>query len=416
MKNNKTYTFSQFALAEEFNEDSAFELLHTGENTDPRYGDFRFSKDELEEMASNFNEGVRGVEIAVDINHDPQKRAYAWIQPGSMYVAESSKLDGEYSLYGKLHRYTEEGKKLLRDGSYRYFSLEIKPSLTTVINKIKKTFRNVITGLAFTNSPVIKGLNATYSEKELLPNTHNMKEFKALVTELLQKGHATLSEKEQAADLFIALSAEQQGQLQKQLSELDGLPEEPKEAPAEQETDVAPSAPETVPAEEPVAPAEPVVEPVAPTVETALAEDDVASKQLAESMRLAEEVRTLKEQNLKFAEEIRGAKVSQQVKSLMLSESRPVGIAPGTGNANESRLTRLMMSLSEDQASELVALLSEVRSVDFKEHGKNVGELSLSEKESLLDETADEILVKNPSMAKHDALTAAAKQLGLDKA
>ncbi len=416
MNKNNTYTFSQFALSEGFDKDADFEFLHTGKNTDPRYGDFRFSKEELEEMANNFNSDVRGVEIAVDINHDPSKRAYAWIKPGSMYVSSSSKLDGEYSLYGKLHRYSDEGEKMLKNGVYRYFSLEIVGKLTTVIKDIKKTFKNVITGLALTNTPVIKGLRATYSEN-LLPNTHNMTEFKALVTELLQKGHATLSEKEQVADLFVGLSKDQQGHLQTQLSEVDGLPEEPTEAPAEQVPDVASSAPETAPVEVPAevpAEAQPEVPTVVETPVAALSED--ASQQLAESMRLAEENKALKEQVAQFAEAIRGEKVAQQVKGLMLSEARPIGIAPGNGNANEARLKSLLMSLSESQAAELVSLLSEVSSVDFKEHGKNVGELSLSEKEALLDETADAVLAKNPTMPKHEAMAVAAKQLGLDKA
>lgn len=412
MNKNNTYTFSQFALSEGFDKDADFEFLHTGKNTDPRYGDFRFSKEELEEMANNFNTDVRGVEIAVDINHDPSKRAYAWIKPGSMYVSSSSKLEGEYSLYGKLHRYSDEGEKMLKNGEYRYFSLEIMGKLTTVIKDIKKTFKNVITGLALTNTPVIKGLRATYSEN-LLPNTHNMTEFKALVTELLQKGHATLSEKEQVADLFVGLSTDQQGQLKTQLSEVDSLPEEPTEAPAEQVPDVASPAPETAPVEVPTeVPAEAPTAVEAPVA--ALSEED--TKQLAESMRLAEENKALKEQVAQFAEAIRGEKVAQQVKGLMLSEARPIGIAPGKGNTNEARLKSLLMSLSESQASELVSLLSEVSSVDFKEHGKNVGELSLSEKEALLDETADAVLAKNPTMPKHEAMAVAAKQLGLDKA
>lgn len=280
MKNN-TYTFSQFALAEQFDPNADFELLHTGANTDTRYGEFKFSKDDLEGMAKNFNDGVRGVEIAVDINHDPQKRAYAWIQPGSMHVAPSSKLDGEYSLYGKIHRYTSDGEKMMREGAYRYFSLEIIGSLSAMVGKVKKTFKNVITGLALTNTPVIKGLKAIYSEN-LLPNTHNMKEFNALVTELLQKGHATLSEKEQAADLFVTLSGEQQTQLQTKLSELDSLPEE-----AKKEPEVAPTAPEAAPEAAPVAPVTPPVEtPAAPATDTALAEAPEA-KHLAESLRLA---------------------------------------------------------------------------------------------------------------------------------
>lgn len=410
MKNN-IFTFSQFALSEEFNKEGEFELLHTGPNTDQTYGDFQFSRETLEEMAQNFNDGIRGVEIPVDLNHDPQKKAYAWIQPGSMRVGPSSKPDGQYSLYAKLYKYTPEGEKWLKEGSYRYFSLEVRNRLTTMVNKVKKTFNNVITGLALTNTPVIKGLKATYSES-LLPNTHNMKEFKALVEQLLQKGHATLSEKEQTADLFVALSEEQKAQVQSKLSEIDSLPEEPKEANTEQpQSDVVePSAPET---QTPSAPAEPA----APEAKTELSEnkDEPADKQLAETMRLAEENKTLKEQIAKYAETIRSEKVSRQVKQMMLSEERPVGIAPGKGNANETRLQKFLLSLSEEQAAECIALFSEVRSVDFKEHGKNVGEMSLSEKEALLEDATAEVLTKNPSMPKYEAMTVAARKLGLDK-
>lgn len=97
----------------------------------------------------------------------------------------------------------------------------------------------------------------------------------------------------------------------------------------------------------------------------------------------------------------------------MLSESNAIGIP--AGKDNESRLKTLLVSLSEEQAAEVVALFSEVRTVDFAEHGKNVGEMSLAEREDLMDSKADELMAKNPKMAKHEALAAAAKALSLDK-
>jgi hypothetical protein len=44
-------------------------------------------------MATNFNENIVGTEIPVDLNHDPEHIAYAWISPKSMSVKESTKID-----------------------------------------------------------------------------------------------------------------------------------------------------------------------------------------------------------------------------------------------------------------------------------------------------------------------------------
>lgn len=71
---------------------SEFELITTAKQTDPRYGDFRFSKKQLEEMATNFNQNVVGTEIPVDLNHHKDHVALAWIKPGSMRVGESKVL------------------------------------------------------------------------------------------------------------------------------------------------------------------------------------------------------------------------------------------------------------------------------------------------------------------------------------
>lgn len=84
---------SEITLGEEgFSEDKEYELITTAKQTDFRYGDFQYSKDELELMAKNFNENIVGTEIPVDLNHDPEHIALAWIKPGSMIVRESTVL------------------------------------------------------------------------------------------------------------------------------------------------------------------------------------------------------------------------------------------------------------------------------------------------------------------------------------
>ena len=83
--------FHEIELSE-FDENKQYELLTTAKQTDHRYGDFAFTREELEEMAMNFNEDVVGTEIPVDLNHDEEHIALAWIRPGSMEVKESTKL------------------------------------------------------------------------------------------------------------------------------------------------------------------------------------------------------------------------------------------------------------------------------------------------------------------------------------
>lgn len=42
----------------EFSEDKEYELITTAKQTDHRYGDFEYTKEDLEGMAKNFNENV----------------------------------------------------------------------------------------------------------------------------------------------------------------------------------------------------------------------------------------------------------------------------------------------------------------------------------------------------------------------
>lgn len=72
---------SEITLSDDFSENKEYELITTAKQTDHRYGDFEYTKSDLETMAKNFNENIVGTEIPVDLNHDPEHIAYAWIKP-----------------------------------------------------------------------------------------------------------------------------------------------------------------------------------------------------------------------------------------------------------------------------------------------------------------------------------------------
>lgn len=186
---------SEITLSEKFDENKEFELITTAKQTDHRYWDFEYSKEDLETMAKNFNENIVGTEIPVDLNHDPEHIAYAWIKPGSMKVKESSTLDGHFSLYAQLYKYTPEGKDMVSTGKVRYFSLQIQNVFTKFVDKTKKTFNLVIRALALTNMPVIKDMAPTLSEGDLhsnhISNMKTLEELQAQNAQILSEKEAT---------------------------------------------------------------------------------------------------------------------------------------------------------------------------------------------------------------------------------
>lgn len=185
--------YSEIKLSEEgFDENKEYELITTAKQTDHRYGDFEYSKEDLELMASNFNDNVVGTEIPVDLNHDPEHIAYAWIKPGSMTVKESTQLAGHFSLYGQLYKFTPEGRDMITTGKVRYFSLQIQTQFAKFVDKVKKTYKLVIRAMALTNMPVIKDMAPTLSESiksPLFPNHSQMEltEKEKLLTQQLSE-------------------------------------------------------------------------------------------------------------------------------------------------------------------------------------------------------------------------------------
>jgi len=174
-----------------------FELLTTAKQTDWRYWDFEFSKEDLEEMAKNFNENIVWTEIPVDLNHDPEHIAYAWISPWSMIVKKSSKMKG-YSLYAKLYKFTPEWIDIIQTWKIRYFSLQIQHKFEKFVDKTKKIYNNVIRALALTNMPVIKDMAPTLSEEnnKILFNNHIKSMEKEKLEAQLSEVNKNLSDKD----------------------------------------------------------------------------------------------------------------------------------------------------------------------------------------------------------------------------
>lgn len=197
-ENETKEILSEIFLWESFDENKQYELITTAKQTDHRYWDFNYSKEDLETMAKNFNENIVWTEIPVDLNHDPEHIAYAWIKPWSMEVKESSRLEWQYSLYAQLYKFTPEGEDLVKNWKIRYFSLQIQNKFDKFIDKTKKTFKLVIRALALTNMPVIKDMAPTFNEagKNLHHNHINNMEREEQLEAQLSEASKNLSEKD----------------------------------------------------------------------------------------------------------------------------------------------------------------------------------------------------------------------------
>lgn len=213
-----------------FDKEGKFEILTTAKQTDPRYGDFQYSKEDLEQMARNFNENILGRRVALDENHDEAGIAIGWISDASMSVEPSSTLQNEWSLYCKLCDYTPRGEELLTTGAMRYFSVELRFELEKFVDGVKRIFNNVIVGLALTNRPVIKDMAPTFSEtKSSLQSNFNKamnqltKEFDKLYAKGKQLSEAELKEFKKAVDQSLSetTDADSKAEIKVMYSELE---------------------------------------------------------------------------------------------------------------------------------------------------------------------------------------------------
>lgn len=334
-------------------ENKEFELIHTSVQYSNKYGVLKYAIQELEDMAKNFNENVLEIEVAVDINHDPSKKAYAWIKPGTMRVDKSRIKESAYSLYAQLYRFTEEGKKDVSQGAFRYFSLEIRPRFEKIVNGVKKTYTNVISGLALTNAPVYKGLSPTFSEdpKFIYSNALNrMNPFKIYLSSLLSKEFVSKDEKKMLSEMVVALSEDEQTEAKADVEKVEAKPEE---KPAEKKDDADAAEIEKAKAE----------------AEKAKAEKEAAEKKLSEIDDKKKDQEAL---NVKLSERIQALEterdeklLSEDVNAVMLSDTRSVGF----NKDSSDKVTSFMKKLNPELRKEFSELIDNVQRVDLSEYG-----------------------------------------------
>lgn len=198
---NRGYSFAEITTKDGISE---IQILKTGKWKHPTYWEFNITDKDINEFVSNYKNNVRGIDLAVDINHDPEHKAVGWFKD----VYKKGK-----AAFAKIE-WTKEGLDLIKTKTYRYFS----PELHFVFQdeETGEKLRNVLVGGGITNRPFFKGMQALQmSEPEanakqiLFYNTDNMK-FKELFKTLEGKTTVSLEELDQARLAFSELNETEQ--------------------------------------------------------------------------------------------------------------------------------------------------------------------------------------------------------------
>jgi hypothetical protein len=145
----------------------------------------KITEDMLNDFVKNFDEGVYGTEIQVNLGHVREGEAAGWIKSLSIQ-------DGK--LFAHVE-WTPLGQEKISSKQFRYTSSELALSYThpTTGDKVK----NVLIGVALTNIPAVKGMAPVELSENLLIHLNqeqNMSKAKSMYAELEKKD--SISEKE----------------------------------------------------------------------------------------------------------------------------------------------------------------------------------------------------------------------------
>lgn len=133
-------------MMSESGKESWIQIMKTGKFDHSKYGKLEITPQDLHLFKENYDNNVRGTELAIDVSHNPDAGAVAWFKE---LKVEDNKL------YAKVE-WTEEGNELVKSGKYRYFSPEF--SFKYKDAESGKEFKDVLFGGAITNRPFLKNM------------------------------------------------------------------------------------------------------------------------------------------------------------------------------------------------------------------------------------------------------------------
>lgn len=160
------------------------QVMRTGSFKHPEYGNFSITKEHLDSFVKNFNERVRGIDIATDYKHDSEAEAAGWFE--RVFVEPDSERAGEFVLMADMD-WTKPASEKLLNKEFRYLSADF--TLNYVDPETSKKFGPVLLGAGLTNRPFIKGMDpvVTLSEQKEGANAMTLEQAMAKIAELEAK-------------------------------------------------------------------------------------------------------------------------------------------------------------------------------------------------------------------------------------
>lgn len=159
------------------------QIARVGTFSHPDYGTFTIDNATLASMKKNFDEGTRGVDLALDYSHENLDEAAAW------FKALDLRADGK-ELWAQM-LWTPKGKDVVASKEFRYISPEFtfnyednEPDQTGK----KKSFGPTLLGAGLTNRPCIKNMNPVVQLTEIKCDEMDSC-VKQWIPELISKGH-----------------------------------------------------------------------------------------------------------------------------------------------------------------------------------------------------------------------------------
>lgn len=152
---NGTSALTSIRLDEGQKVPNMVQVLRTGKFNHPRYGSFEITNATLAEMKSNFDQKVRGIDLAFDYFHESDKEASAWVK--NLFLKEN-----DTELWAEVD-WTPKAEAKLAERELRYFSPDFAFEWTDPEKNV--TFNNVLFGGGLVNRPFVKEMKAIVADE-----------------------------------------------------------------------------------------------------------------------------------------------------------------------------------------------------------------------------------------------------------
>lgn len=398
-ENVRFWGFSEVAEFGEHKEYAAgdtveIQIMRTGNWKHPMYGEIKVDQTVLKDVKKNFDSNERGIELAVDENHEGNHKALGWYK--------NLTLKGKDALFATIEL-TKKGAELLTEGAYKYFSPEIV--FKKMDEETGKLQTNLLIGGAFTNRPFFKamqpllaseegngegaangehfGESSRFSSSYLLPfNYSTMNKFLQLVAAFCELTSITADQKAQLETAFNEIPAnERSDEMTAAFNELAAKFSEETAATTDTTATATTDSDKAGEAAAGTTPADTTT-----TADTAKADDAAAgnadttastvttSEGGEETISVkASEFKAMQSSLAKMVRESRKNELTKKVEAFKFSEGNTMGVVLPK---HQNEVVDFALSLSEAQAEKFLTIVGNLQSVasKFSETGATGGE------------------------------------------